>query len=136
MTVDDFIEKYEGKKVDYDGAYGAQCVDLFRQYVKEVLDIPEHTGAVVGAKDLFLKFDKMPKMRKYFKIVYPPKKGDIVVFNRTPNNYYGHVGIVIHATNRAIVTFEQDGFNQDRGAYINVWQPEYILGFLRVKNAK
>ena len=136
MNLDEFIFKYEGKNVDYDGAYGFQCVDLFRQYVKEVLDVPEHTGTVNGAKDLFLNFDKMPKMKKYFDKVYPPKPGDIVVFNRTEKNPYGHVAIVVHATNKAVVTFEQDGYRPMKGCYINVWQPEFILGFLRGKNAK
>ena len=25
ITLDDFVNKYKGKKVDYDGVYGAQC---------------------------------------------------------------------------------------------------------------
>ena len=28
MLLDDFVKKYEGEKVDFDGAFGAQCVDL------------------------------------------------------------------------------------------------------------
>lgn len=28
MTLEEFVKKYNGKKVDYDNAYGAQCVDL------------------------------------------------------------------------------------------------------------
>ena len=48
MTLSEFITKYDRKIVDYDGAYGAQCVDLFRQYSKDVLGIKEHTGAVRG----------------------------------------------------------------------------------------
>ena len=62
MTLDEFVKNYEGKQVDFDKAYGSQCVDLFRQYSKEVLQIPEHTGAVEGAKDLYLNFSSMPKM--------------------------------------------------------------------------
>ena len=34
MTLEEFVNKYIGRKVDFDGAYGAQCVDLFRQYNK------------------------------------------------------------------------------------------------------
>ena len=54
MNLWEFVEKNIHKKVDFDGAYGAQCVDLFRQYLKDVYEIKEHTGAVEGAKDLFL----------------------------------------------------------------------------------
>ena len=52
MKIEEFINKYLNKIVDFDGAFGAQCVDVFRQYCKDVLEIP-HTGAVEGAKDLF-----------------------------------------------------------------------------------
>ena len=54
MELSDFVRKYDGCKVDFDGVYGAQCVDLFRQYAKECLVIPEHTGSCStsgGAKD-------------------------------------------------------------------------------------
>ena len=49
MKIEEFINKYLNKIVDFDGAFGAQCVDVFRQYCKDVLEIP-HTGAVEGAR--------------------------------------------------------------------------------------
>ena len=58
MKLDEFINKYINTKVDFDNAFGAQCVDLFRQYCKDVLDIP-HTGSVDGAKDIYLNYYKM-----------------------------------------------------------------------------
>lgn len=133
MTLDEFVKHYETKQVDYDGAFGSQCVDLFRQYSKEVLNIKEHTGTVDGAKDLYLNFDKMPLMKKYFEKVYTPHKGDIVVFGESSINKYGHVAIVLYATNKTIVTYEQDGFKQNKGSYIGLWNYERVLGFLRGK---
>ena len=59
MTLTEFVKKYNGKKIDYDGRYGAQCVDVFRQYCKDVLEIP-HTGGVVGAAELYTKYDELP----------------------------------------------------------------------------
>lgn len=131
MTFDEFIKNYEGKQVDFDKAFGSQCVDLFRQYSKEVLNIKEHTGVVEGAKDLYLNFDKMPKMQKYFQKVYSPHKGDIVIFNKSETNKYGHVALVVYATNKTIVVFEQDGYNQSKGSYFKLWNYERVLGFLR-----
>ena len=32
MVLKDFIKKNTGACLDYDGAYGGQCVDLFRFY--------------------------------------------------------------------------------------------------------
>lgn len=133
MTLDEFIKKYEQKQIDYDKAFGAQCVDLFRQYSKEVLRIPQHTGAVEGAKDLYLNFDKMPLMEKYFQKVYTPQKGDIVIFDGNETNKYGHVAIVLYATNKTIITFEQDGYSQSKGSHFNFWDYSRLLGFLRVR---
>lgn len=131
MNLEDFIKNYENQKIDFDGFYGSQCVDLFRQYSKEVLGIKEHTGAVNGAKELYINFELMPLMKKHFQKVFAARKGDLVVFNGTENNPYGHIAIVIYATPKTIITFEQDGFNQDKGCYFNFWNYDRVLGFLR-----
>ena len=47
MKLDEFVMKYVKTKVDFDKVYGAQCVDLFRQYCYDVLELP-HTGSVEG----------------------------------------------------------------------------------------
>lgn len=133
ITLDEFIKNYEGKQIDFDKAFGPQCVDVFRQYSKEVQGIKEHTGAVTGAKDLYLNFDKMPLMQKYFEKVYTPRKGDIVIYNSTSTNIYGHVAIVVYASRKTIVVFEQNGFDQKKGAYITIRNFDNVLGFIRGK---
>ena len=133
MTLDEFVKKYNGKKVDYDGQYGAQCVDLFRQYCKDVLNIP-HTGGVIGASELYTKYEKMPLEIKYFeKIEFkgtPPIAGDVVIFKPTKKNGFGHVAIVLAADNLSMTVFEQDGYAQT-GAYIIDRKYYNALGFLR-----
>ena len=137
MSLEEFVIKYSGKKVDFDGVYGAQCVDLFRQYCKDVLNIPEHTGSCStsgGAKDLFLDYPKMEKEKKYF--TRETKKGmvqgDILIWNETETNKYGHVAIYLGKLNNSLIVFEQDGFKQD-GAKINIRSKNNLLGFLRKK---
>lgn len=137
MNLEEFITKYSGKKVDFDGVYGAQCVDLFRQYVKECLGISEHTGSCStsgGAKDLFLDYPKMEKEKKYF--TRETKKGmiqgDVLIWNETETNKYGHVAIYLGKLNNSLIVFEQDGFKQD-GAKINIRSKNNLLGFLRKK---
>ncbi len=137
MNLEEFVKKYSGKKVDFDGVYGAQCVDLFRQYVKECLGIPEHTGSCStsgGAKDLFLDYPKMEKEKKYF--TRETKKGmiqgDVLIWNETETNKYGHVAIYLGKLNNSLIVFEQDGFKQD-GAKINIRSKNNLLGFLRKK---
>lgn len=135
MLLEDFVKKYNKKKVDFDGVYGAQCVDLFRQYAKECLNIPEYTGACSssgGAKDLFNDYQKMPIEKKYF-IRETKKKlipGDVVIWNETEKNKYGHVAIYLGAINNDLIVFEQNGFSQE-GAEIVLRSKTNYLGFLR-----
>lgn len=137
MKFVEFINKYLGKKVDFDGAYGAQCVDLFRQYCKDVLGIKEHTGAVEGAKDLYLNYEILSKEQKYFERILPYKLkyGDVAIWNGTSSNKYGHVAVYICDVNKNnILVFEQNGFSQD-GAKVKVRTRENLLGGLHFKEA-
>ena len=137
MFLEDFVKKYNKKKVDFDGVYGAQCVDLFRQYAKECLGIPEHTGACQtsgGAKDLFIDYPKMPIEKKYF---YRETKrgmvaGDVLIWDSTPSNKYGHVAIYLGELNNSLIVFEQNGITQ-AGAEITLRSKKNLLGFLRKK---
>lgn len=136
MSFEEFIIKYNGKKVDFDGAFGAQCVDLFRQYNKEVWENP-HTGAVDGAKDLVVNYERMPLEQRFLSL-FPVNRdlvraGDVAVWNATEKNKYGHVAIVVgFLGDGSLIVFEQDGFKQD-GAKLNVRSIKNLLGFLRKK---
>ena len=138
MTVVEFVNKYDGKKIDFDNYAGPQCVDLARQYIKEGLDIPEHTGSCStsgGAKDLFLDYDKMPVEKKYFSRIKSKtgKPGDIAVWDSSSTNQYGHVAIVLsNFDSKNLIVFEQDGFKKD-GARIRMRSKTNLLGFLRKK---
>lgn len=135
MKLTEYININLGKKVDYDGAYGAQCVDLFRTYCRDVLDIP-HTGVCAttgGARDLYDDYNKMDLEREYFWRLTLPNKikyGDVAIWAGTT----GHVAIVLkHFRNRkCVLVFEQDGLKQD-GAKLNVRSVSNLLGVLRFK---
>lgn len=133
MKLDEFINKYNGKKVDYDGAFGAQCVDLFRQYCKDVLNIP-HTGSVNGAKELYLNYDSMPQEEKYFikksRFEVAGRAGFVAVYDATSSNIYGHVAIVLGTMpDGDLIVFEQNGFAQD-GAKIVIRNSKNLMGYL------
>ena len=133
MIISDFVNKYNGRLVDFDNAYGAQCVDLFRQYVFDVWGITEHTGAVEGAKDLYLNYKNMPREMKYFEKIPASHKrigGDVLVFDATPKNKYGHVCIMLGEYEEGFLVFEQNGFTQD-GAKIVFRSKFGLLGCLR-----
>ena len=136
MNLEEFVIKYSGKKVDYDGVFGPQCVDLARQYWKDVLNIPEKTESCLssgGAKDLFIDYLGMPKERKYFeRVIEDYKVGDTLIWNSTETNKYGHIAILLGELENSFIIFEQDGFKKD-GAKISIRSKNNLLGALRRK---
>ena len=131
MNLADFLNKYTGKLVDYDGYAGGQCVDIFRQYCKDVFEIP-HTGAVEGAKDLWHRYYSLLEPKYFTRHTGAPRVGDVAIWEGTDTNKYGHVAIVIGQTEENILVFEQDGFKQD-GAKFAARSTKGLLGYLRLK---
>ena len=135
MKFEQFLTKYCGKKVDFDGVYGSQCTDLFRQYCRDVLDTP-HTGAVDEAKELYEKYAELPVEKKYFTRLTKkavPEYGYIAVWGATPTNKYGHVALVIcRLSTTSLLVFEQNGFQQD-GAKFTERSTANLLGYLKYK---
>ncbi|MCQ2086545.1 MAG: CHAP domain-containing protein [Bacilli bacterium] len=133
MKLDEFVTKYINKGVDWDKKFGFQCVDVFRQYCYDVWEIP-HTGGVDGAKDLWLNYDKLPLEKKYLDkfTISRATPGDVIIWNSSPTNKYGHVAILLGITDKQVLVFEQDGFKQD-GAKIKLRSRENVLGVLRKK---
>ena len=137
MTFEHFINKYINTKVDFDKAFGSQCVDLFRQYCQDVLGIP-HTGSVDGARELYERYKELPKEQKYFSQVSKksvPQFGYVAVWGATNTNKYGHVALVVSRLDSAnLLVFEQNGFTQD-GAKLVRRSTENLLGYLKYKGA-
>lgn len=138
MTLAQFLTQYCGKKVDYDKAFGPQCVDLFRQYCQDVGGIP-HTGPCAtsgGAKDLYLDYNKMPLEKKYFvKLTKSatPAYGYVAIWDSTPTNSYGHVAIVIcRLSSNSLLVFEQNGIAQDGAKFVER-KTDNLLGYLKFK---
>lgn len=95
MNFTDFINKYNGKKIDYDGVSGCQCVDLAKLYIDKVLELkPLSIGnaeaywnrynEVKLLRDNFIRIKNTPK--------FIPQKGDIVVWG-LKHGKYGHIAI-------------------------------------------
>ena len=55
MTFDEFIKKYNGKSIDYDGTCGVQCVDLIKQYADSVFGVKAGSAAWGNAKAYYTK---------------------------------------------------------------------------------
>ncbi|CCY68603.1 uncharacterized protein BN753_01988 [Clostridium sp. CAG:678] len=96
MTYDEFVKTYNGKATDYDGAYGAQCVDLIKAYLNKVFGIKP--GSWGNAKYYWINFSKHSELTNNFTKIantasFVPKKGDIMVWDGDKGNGAGHVAI-------------------------------------------
>lgn len=130
MTIDEFVNKYNNKKVDFDGAYGGQCVDLYRQYVKECLDFPQ-SPSVNGAKDIWDTYLTSYFTRYNNSPTAVPKKGDIILWG-TKLGKYGHVAIFLDGGVTKFNSFDQ---NYPEGSLCHIQSHTYtgVLGWLRPK---
>lgn len=105
ISIDDFVKKYDGKSVDFDKKFGAQCVDLFNYYNSEVVGAPFiGTPVTGGARDLY-EVDSPARAQFYKKLAADSQlqAGDVHVYGE-PNGRYvengrtiflGHVRIYI-----------------------------------------
>ena len=107
MTLEQFISKYLGKKVDFDGYYGGQCVDLYRQYVKDVLGFPQSPG-VGGAAEIW--DSASPEYYEFIKNtpLGIPERGDIVIWNRRVGGGFGHVAIFLDGDVNSFTSLDQN----------------------------
>ena len=137
MKFNEFINKYNNKYVDYDGAYGGQCVDLFRMYCKEVLEIGQ-ARAVNGAKNFWTNYSNDPNLYNNFikiknTLSFVPQKGDIAIWH---NGTYGHIAICTgNGDTKSFEIFEQ---NRPLKSKCHLGRDHYrnFYGVLRPKDKK
>jgi len=151
MTRQEFVDKYNGVPVDYDGVYGAQCVDLIRQYLKDVFGFTKEMQPepVVGAADFFFLHNERPVQRELFNCVpytgtIQPPVGSLLIFKSSDGNRYGHIAICFDADRLGMTVFEQDGVVNERalregreqkGACVGHWGYDRLVGWLMPKEA-
>ena len=142
MTLDTFVKKYAGG-VDYDGAYGKQCVDYVNEYAKVVLDIPDafYAQGIQYAYQVYTNYENLPRVKPHFTRVANaksnyPSKGDVVIWSKERNGKAGHIAVVLGATEHTLTVAEQ---NYDgKGSVREYTYPNYnnVLGWLVPKNKK
>ena len=95
MTYQEFVKKYNGKYVDFDGSYGSQCWDLAQFYITEVLNLPSSILSGCGLVSNMLYPPKRADLDKYFDEVKidTMRQGDLVIWE------YGHIAIFDHYDN-------------------------------------
>ena len=75
-----------------------------------------------------------PDILKYYEVVEGrPIKGDLILFNASNSNPYGHVAIVVEDRGDGFNVFESDGFNPNNDTTIKFWTWTRYAGALRPK---
>ena len=135
MTLNEFIIKWQGEKIDFDGVYPNQCMDLAHQYYVDVLGLTDaRILAAPSAKQVYLNFSNIYGNQYFEKIdntpTGTPKEGDIVFFS---SGTYGHVCIFIEGDTNKFHSFDA---NWPVGTLPHVQEHTYgyCLGWLRYKS--
>lgn len=132
MTLQQFIDKYNGKAVDFDGYFGNQCVDLAQQYNKEMFNGPFLSGA--AAKDIWNTYPPSIYDRVTNSPTGVPQAGDIIIWG-TSYGPYGHIAICTEAN---VNNFKCLSQNDPTGALTQIKDyPNYngVLGWLHPKQS-
>ena len=125
MRLTQFIKTYLGKKVG-----SGQYVALARQYIKDVLEVPQFPalGEEGGAREIIDKCNNLNVTLDSVTADY--SVGDILVWDSSRTNKYGHVAILVGIYNtKYFLVLEQDGFKQD-GVKITLRSRENLRGAL------
>ena len=115
-----------GNSIDYDGVYGAQCVDLTKAYYKYLGNAPVNGNGCDYAKN-FLP-SGWSRIRYYSGFV--PQPGDVAVWTYA-SSAYGHVAIVTSANSSSMNVVEQNGSTHITRTHTYRYNYGKLFGFIR-----
>jgi cell wall-associated NlpC family hydrolase len=136
MTLQQFIDKYNGKFIDYGKAYGCQCVDLMRQWISEGLGLDAYSVPRADyAKNIFKSFISSASWTKIINTpTGVPTKGDLVFWNWCwpVTGIAGHVAIFSAGDTNKFISFDQNYPTGSTCRYVN---HDYrgVMGWLHKK---
>lgn len=143
----DYKNKMLGKRVDYDGWLGYQCVDLMKSYCGNVLWLDIHTSGNANQawRNVYKIFNKDWQQIKGTNDLM---QGDIIF---SINGDYWHVAIVDSISFGKIYVLEQNGSGKNSGSgtganairvkdypfsfWVGVWRCKKIFDNLQIERA-
>lgn len=143
ITYKEFIKKYNGKSIDYDGYAGVQCVDFAKLYLEKCFGIK--CGSMGNAKDWWENRYTNPIIRENFDFVTVNSKrpysttairqGDIGIRD---SGKYGHIFVCDSVSAPSIIYYDENGTGKHDKVtrrskpYTNY----YVTGLLRKKTVE
>ena len=135
MNIQEWINSVNGKAIDVDGHYGAQCWDLWSSYAQYVYGIPRaDTNTVDGyaASVYTQRYNRSKALQNTFEqksASYTPVYGDVAFWKRSGMN---HVAIVVRDNgNGTLQTISQ---NPNKAGYLNI-SKNGIIGYFHPRNS-
>lgn len=140
MSFQEFINKWNGKGIDFDGAYGDQCMDLMHQYISEVLGLND--GRILAASYAYQVYTNFNTIfgHEYFDRIDNtptgvPLNGDIMFWKPNVQNVTGVAGHVAVFRDGDMNRFNSFDQNYPTGTKCHIQNHSYtgVLGWLRRK---
>ena len=112
QSVDAFVSQWNGHYAKFDSVYGAQCVDLFDFYNRDVVGAP--SKAFGNAYTIYGAASASYYAKHAAGSGYVPVKGDVAVWNSSApgSGGAGHVAIVLGVVSASTISI----LTQNRGA--------------------
>ncbi len=123
-----WAESQVGKSLDYDGEYGAQCVDLIAYYYQYLgTTTPGGNAYQYCTNSLPTGWKRITNYNGY-----TPNPGDICVWgsNAGGNGKNGHVAIVVSGNSSSIKTVDQN-YLENRKTDYHSWTTSQVTCFIR-----
>jgi len=104
--LNEFVEKYKDTYINFDSMHGPQCMDLYRQYVEEVLGFNQSKKVSIAYQVWFYHQPELYEKIKKTKDNYPIP-GDIVVWFWAYGGT-GHIAVAVDGGLGYAVCFSQN----------------------------
>lgn len=139
MNLTEFIQKYQHTRVDFDGRYGDQCVDLFNRYLVDCLGInnPIQMFPVASAYQIWDYAKDNPHFTRYENTpTAVPKEGDIMIWEKSKSLPHGHVAIYVSGDVNSFQSLDQNWpVGNDTEIITHDYLSPKVVGWIRsVKN--
>lgn len=135
MSIDQFLNTYNGKTVDVDNAYGGQCWDLWSRYAQDVAGVPQastNTANGWAGSVYTTTYNQQATLRNAFDRLpadTTPQKGDVAFWGNAPATPYTHVAIVIADQGGSLLCLTQNPGATHQASITK----NGLLGYLRPK---
>lgn len=129
MTAEEFYKRYNGKAIDTDGGYGVQCVDLFKQFTKDMWGIYNYTTTNGWASGLWKYRKDKPYYEKFIEVsLKDAQNGDWIIWdNGSKSCPDSHVAMYYNGS------FFGQNQNGKHAGSLAKYSTQGVLGVLRPK---